>query len=98
MTTVTASITTKKQTVPATPAASGNVRYQLMQGTSVVASVTGNLTSPASFSNVADGDYTVSAQRMSMLNQPIGDAAVSPGFTVVNVAEIDVPNAVTVSV
>lgn len=99
MSTVNFSITLKKQSVPANPAASANVRYQLMQGATVKDTKTVGLpTVSGSFLNVADGDYTIVAQRMSMLNQPIGDSITSAPFTVVNMTEIDVPDAMNVAV
>lgn len=98
MTTVSVTITTKKQTVPASPAASANMRYQLMQGATVLDTKTVGLPAlTATFSGVADGEYTVVVQRMSMLNQPIGDSMTSGPFTVVNTTEIDVPATVAAS-
>lgn len=98
MTTVNVTIATKKQSVPASPAASGNIRYQLLQGSTVVdTKLVGLPTLTASFANVADGDYTIIAQRMSMANQPIGDASTSAVFTVVNMTSIDVPDTLSVT-
>lgn len=98
MATVNVSITLKKQTVPADPPASSTIRYQLRQGSTVVDQQDAGLPGVSvSFSNVADGTYTVSAQRLNNLIAPIGDAAVSDPFIVVNTTEIDVPDVLAVT-
>lgn len=98
MTTVVATITTKKQTVSSTSPASNNIVFRLMQGTlqkdSKSVALPGLTTT---FFAVADGDYTITAQRLNSLNQPIGDMARSDVFTANNSAEIDVPETVTVT-
>jgi hypothetical protein len=98
MATVAVTFTLKKQSVPAAPAASGNVKCYLKQGETVLQTVTTAVSAlTASFPNVADGDYTVALQRMSMSNTPLGDMAVSAPFTVVNMALVDVPDVVSVA-
>lgn len=99
MSTITVNITLKKQSVPSSPAASGNIRYQLVNsGGSVVDTKTVGISFlQATFTGVADGTYTVVAQRMSMDNTPIGDALASDPFTVVNMTETDVPGTMTVT-
>lgn len=98
MATVVASFTLKKQSVPASPAASNNIRCYLRQGETVLQTVTATPAVPsATFTSVADGEYTVAAQRISMSLTPIGDLAVSAPFTVVNMAEVDVPDVVSVT-
>jgi hypothetical protein len=98
MATVAVSLTLRKQSVPASPAASGNIKCYLKQGETVLQTVTALVSAPqCTFPSVADGDYTVAAQRMSMSNTPLGDLAVSAPFTVVNMAEIDVPDVVSVA-
>jgi hypothetical protein len=98
MATVSVTFTLKKQSVPASPAASGNIKCYLKQADTVLQTVTALVSAPqCSFPNVADGDYTVAAQRMSMSNTPLGDMAVSSPFTVVNMAQVDVPDIVSVA-
>jgi hypothetical protein len=99
MATVVVSITLKKQNVPASPPASSNIKFQLFNaGGTMIAVQTGTVSTPqATFSGVADGTYTVVAQRMSVDNTPIGDALTSDPFTVVNTTEIDVPGTVAVT-
>jgi hypothetical protein len=99
MSTVTVNITLKKQSVPSSPVASGNIRYQLVNagGTVVATQTVGISYLQATFSGVADGTYTVVAQRMAMDNTPIGDSLTSDPFTVVNMTEVDVPGTVAVT-
>lgn len=91
-------ITTKKQSLPASPAAGFNNKWTLLHGTVAVASQTlGTQALTATFTGVADGDYTVSVQRLAMDGStPLGTPAVSAPFTVVNMALVDVPDMVTV--
>lgn len=99
MATVSVTLTTKKQNVPSLPAASNTLQVKLMQGS--VQKNVANVQLPqlnVTFNGVADGDYTVIAQRLNMQSQPIGDAATSATFSVVNTTDIDVPDTVQVSV
>ncbi len=99
MATVNITFTTKKQALPSSPPASGNIRVQLIQAGLVKATQNSGVAAPtASFTGVADGDYTVAVQRMDMQNLPMGSPAVSASFTVVNTTEVDVPDVVSVSV
>lgn len=93
-------LTTKKQNVPTLPAASNTIVLKLMQAGVATPKLTANIQLPnltATFSNVADGDYTVVAQRINMQGQPIGDSATSEMFNVTNTADIDVPETVNVT-
>jgi hypothetical protein len=98
MTTVNVNFTTRKQTVPANSGATPNVLVSLMRGEQVAAS--GVVQLPAvstTFTSVPDGIYVVKAQCLTGMNEPVGDAAVSEEFAVVNTVEIDVPDVVTVT-
>lgn len=98
MASVLASITLKSQSVPADPPPSGNIRYQLKQGATVIATQTLGLPSlAAQFDGVSDGEYTVEAQRMSASSTPVGSTATSEPFTVVNMTTTEVPDIVSVS-
>jgi hypothetical protein len=99
MSTVSVSITLKSQSVPANPPATPTIRYQLRQdGVPVDQVDVGLPATEASFLNVQDGTYTVTAQRLNNLNTPVGDSATSDPFTVVNTTEIDVPDIVSVTI
>jgi hypothetical protein len=99
MATVIVSITLKKQAVPANPPAASAIRYQLLKDGALVEHAFVALPDvQATFLNVADGTYTVMAQRLNNLNTPVGDAAESAPFTVVNTTEIDVPDVVSVTI
>jgi hypothetical protein len=96
MATVNISITTKKQSVPASPAAGSAYRYQLVKD-GVVAHTTAVSALSINFTGVIDGVYTAVVQRLATDNSPIGDAATSAPFTVQAMALIDVPDVVTVT-
>lgn len=98
MSTLNASATLKKQSVPASPAPAGIIVYRLMKDGVQVAGAQAAVggTGP-SFSNVADGTYTVEAQAKAMDGSFIGDVATSAPITVVNMAEVDVPDVVSVT-
>lgn len=97
MPTVNFSFSTKKVSIPSsiTPA---HINVNLMQGGVVKASKPMVLPGASgSFTNVADGTgYTITAQRMSSANEPIGDLATSESFDVVTMQEVDVPDVVSV--
>jgi hypothetical protein len=98
MATVNVSITLKQQAVPVNPPASSTIRYQLKSGDTVVGqSDVGLPATGATFSNVVDGTYTVTAQRLNNLNTPIGDSATAEPFTVVNTVDVDVPDIVSIA-
>jgi len=52
----------------------------------------------ASFSDVAPGNYTASAQAIDHAGNPLGAAAVSAEFTVAAPVMVDVPQTVTIQV
>lgn len=98
MSTVNVSITLKQQSVPANPPAASTIRYQLLKDGALVDHAFVALPDvQATFLNVADGTYTVMAQRLNNLNTPVGDAATSAPFDVVNTTNIDVPDIVSVA-
>lgn len=99
MATVNVSITLKTQAVPVNPPAASTIRYKLLQSGTPVGQVDVGLPAVnATFNNVADGTYTVSAQRLNNLNTPIGASAESQPFTVVNTTDIQVPDVVSVTI
>lgn len=90
MATITVTVTTQKQTVAGTHV-SGSLRFQLMQGATVVSTTT-STSLQASFYNVADGDYTVEVQRVSNGGTPLGTPMTSAVMSVVPpTTEIDAP-------
>lgn len=95
MSTVNVSITTKKQSVPASPVASGVMVYALLKDGVQVAGAQGGLST--SFANVADGTYSVKVQAKAMDGSPLGASAMSDPFTVVNMVDADVPDVVSVA-
>jgi hypothetical protein len=99
MATVNVTFTTQKLAVPATLQPSSIVNLRLKQGGTLLQIVNAALPGVSgSFANVADGTYTVEAQRITIAAQNIGEPAVSEPFTVVNnpTVEIDVPAVVNV--
>ena len=100
MATVNVSFATQTLSIPASVIPSSVYKLQLMQGATVRAIV--NVSHPAtagSFAAVADGTYTVLAQRTAAGGSVIGEATSAP-FDVVNtvMADVDVPAVVNVTI
>jgi putative exporter of polyketide antibiotics len=92
-------LTLKKQQLPVAQVPSFNIQCTLKDASgTVVTSAMANESNQASFGNVPDGTYTVSAVRISMAGTPMGDTAESDPIEVVNTHEVDVPATVVVTV
>lgn len=96
MATVIVSIATQQQAFPAGTAAAGIVIT--LVGASVAPQHISASPYSASFSDVAPGTYTASAQAVDANGNALGAAATSAPFTIEAPVMVDVPQTVTVSV
>jgi hypothetical protein len=96
MSTVIVTVATSQVAFPSTTIPAGIVIS--LSGGSVPAQTITAAPYSASFSDVAPGQYTASAQAISHDGTPLGAAAVSAEFTVAAPVMVDVPSTVTVQV
>lgn len=106
MATITAVVGTVQSNFPA-GTVSGKMRFSLQGADLTVAPVSQDVDDvKATFSDVADGTYTVTAQRLDQYSAPLGDAVISTPVIVLasatapaaNSVSVDVPQAGTLNV
>jgi hypothetical protein len=93
--TVVVTIETVETQFPAGTVAAG-ILFTLSGGAAPVLVAAAPFT--ASFADVADGSYTVTAQAVAADNSPIGAGASSAEFVVASDVSIAIPSVVTVSI
>ncbi|MBN3757248.1 hypothetical protein G3N95_30200 [Paraburkholderia sp. Tr-20389] len=96
MANVIVTVATQQQAFPAGTAAAGIVIT--LVGASVAPQHISAAPYSASFSDVAPGTYTASAQAVDANGNPLGAAAVSAEFTIAAPVMVDVPQTVSVTV
>jgi predicted phage tail protein len=96
MSTVIVTLSTKQQVFPAGTVPAG-IKFSLSDSTIQPQTVS---TAPysASFSDIAPGTYTATAQAVDASGNALGDPATSAEFTVAAPVMVDVPDVITVTV